>query len=307
MHRHGKPATAPKTLHRFSFTAMASPCEILLHHDDQRQAELASLLAINEVRRLEAKYSRYQPSSVTTNINTQAGAWTTIDAETGLLLDFADSAYQLSDGLFDISSGILRQVWQFDGSDNVPSAEAVNRLLPHVGWPQIQRRQQNGGHQLKLPVGMELDFGGFVKEYAADRALLLMNQHLSSTSPCLVNLGGDIATNGATLNERGNAHVWSVGIEAIGLHKTASTVLRINSGAIATSGDARKFLLKDSVRYSHILNPKTGWPVIGAPSTVTVAANSCLEAGLLSTVALLHGTAARAFLEQQGRQYWLSL
>jgi len=293
---------------------MTSPCEVLIEQVDEDRALKARQIAINEVRRLEAKYSRYRTDSVATSINNRAGDWQPIDSETALLLIFADSAFQLSDGLFDISSGILRRAWRFDGSDHLPCDETVQALLPFVGWQMVQRREQNGEHYLKLPDGMELDFGGFVKEYAADRALLLMTQALPQQVPCLVNLGGDIATNGAAIKamveatngEANTTHEWTIGIESLQLNHTATTLLKLQSGALATSGDIRKFLQKDGVRYGHILNPKTGWPVLGGPATVTVAANSCLEAGLLSTVAMLMGSEAAAFLQQQNRQFWLS-
>jgi thiamine biosynthesis lipoprotein len=82
-------------------------------------------------------------------------------------------------------------------------------------------------------------------------------------------------------------------------------ILHLERGALATSGDSRRFLLQNGVRYGHILNPRTGWPVPDAPRSVTVAASSCTEAGLLSTLALLHGARAIEFLEEQGVRYWL--
>ena len=82
-------------------------------------------------------------------------------------------------------------------------------------------------------------------------------------------------------------------------------VAELESGALATSGDSHRFLLKDSVRYSHILDPRTGWPVANAPRSVTVAASSCVEAGLLATLAMLRGAQARAFLQEEGARYWI--
>jgi thiamine biosynthesis lipoprotein len=82
-------------------------------------------------------------------------------------------------------------------------------------------------------------------------------------------------------------------------------ILDLEHGALATSGDSRRYLLKDGVRYGHILDPRTGWPVPDAPRSVTVAASSCTEAGLLSTLALLNGARAREFLEEQGVRFWL--
>jgi thiamine biosynthesis lipoprotein len=82
-------------------------------------------------------------------------------------------------------------------------------------------------------------------------------------------------------------------------------ILQLEHGALATSGDSRRFLLKDGVRYGHVLDPRTGWPVAGAPRSVTVAASSCTEAGLLSTLALLQGPRAAGYLNEQGVRYWI--
>ena len=82
-------------------------------------------------------------------------------------------------------------------------------------------------------------------------------------------------------------------------------ILELEHGALATSGDSRRYLLKDGVRFGHILDPRTGWPVAGSPRSVTVAASSCTEAGLLATLALLQGERATEFLEQEGVRYWL--
>jgi thiamine biosynthesis lipoprotein len=81
-------------------------------------------------------------------------------------------------------------------------------------------------------------------------------------------------------------------------------VLEIRAGALATSGDARRFLLKDGRRYGHILDPRNGWPVEDAPRSVTVAADTCTQAGMLSTLAMLQGKNAEAFLDAEGAKYW---
>jgi thiamine biosynthesis lipoprotein len=93
-------------------------------------------------------------------------------------------------------------------------------------------------------------------------------------------------------------------VEDPGTVERAERLLEISDGALATSGDARRYLLRKGVRYPHILNPRTGWPVMHAPRSVTVAAGSCTEAGLLATLAMLHGRGAEAFLQAQGVPFW---
>jgi thiamine biosynthesis lipoprotein len=281
------------------FRAMASPCEILLEQLDLPLCQHLTRLAAAEAERIEQKYSRYRYDSILSQLNRNAGRWQALDAETAQLLAFADSCYQLSDGLFDISSGILRQIWQFDGSNNIASQAQIASLLPFIGWQNVQVT----AGQLFLPAAMQLDLGGIAKEYAVDKVLqLLTAQFAQADLPSfVVNFGGDMRCSKA----RSDDSLWRIGIESPDLADQAISAVGLNTGALATSGDSRRFLLKDGVRYSHILNPKTGWPVTQAPRSVTVAAPNCLLAGMLATTALLQGADANAFLQAQGLQYWL--
>jgi FAD:protein FMN transferase len=276
------------------FLAMASPCEVLLPSMEHDAALAIGSIAAGEALRIEKKFSRYRSDSVTARIHEQRGAPIDVDEETAALLDFARQCHELSDGLFDITSGVLRRAWRFDGSDRIPEQAAVERLLPLVGFSRIHWRSP----RLTLPAGMELDFGGIGKEYAVDRAFeLLAARH---AAPFLVNFGGDLRAN------RPPAHgSWQVGVERPDAEKESTLLLNLERGALATSGDSRRFLLKDGIRYGHILDPRTGWPVAGAPRSVTVAAASCTEAGLLSTLALLHGPRAQEFLDEQGVRCWI--
>ncbi|MBZ9612757.1 FAD:protein FMN transferase [Rheinheimera maricola] len=281
------------------FRAMASPCEILLEAQDIALCQQLTELAAAEAERIEQKYSRYRPDSVLSLLNWNAGHWQAIDAETAALLQFANSCFTLSSGLFDISSGILRRVWQFDGSANIASQQQIDAVLPFVGWHNIKLDD----NRLFLPAGMELDLGGIAKEYAVDKVLqLLQQQFAAQQAPSLVvNFGGDMACN----RPRDDGSLWRIGIENPTLADQAISAVGLSSGALATSGDSRRFILKDGVRYSHILNPKTGWPISNAPRSVTVAAPNCLLAGMLATTALLQGADAEAFLQAQGLKYWL--
>jgi len=274
---------------------MASPCELLIDTEDESLARRLCELVATEAKRIEAKYSRYRDDSELTRINRSGGEPITVDEETALLLDYADQCYQLSDGRFDISSGVLRAVWRFDGSDRLPSAESVSEILARVGWSNVTWQRP----QLILPAGMELDFGGIGKEYAVDRCALLCHQQRDVS--LLINFGGDLYASGP----RRDGQPWRVAVEdPRGDTDSGLATIELSHGAIATSGDAQRFLLKDGVRYSHILDPKTGWPVPGAPRSVTVLAQSCVEAGMLATFAMLQGNEAERFLKQQQLRYW---
>lgn len=284
------------------FEAMASHCEVLVDTRSESLAREITRLAADEVTRIEHKYSRYRDDNILHHIN--SGAPTRVDAETARLLDYAQQLYQLSDGLFDISSGVLRRVWRFDGSDRLPAAAEIVALLPLVGWDKVTWQAP----LIRLAPGMEIDFGGIGKEYAADRVaqLVAASSPQHNTQPghnpsVLVNLGGDLAVTGPRHDGAG----WRVGIEtgATGANAKAAD-FSLQQGGVATSGDAKRYLQKDGRRYSHVLDPRSGWPVSGAPHAVTVAAATCTDAGMLSTLALLQGAGAEAFLREQDVPYW---
>lgn len=274
------------------FKAMGGPCEVLVDCDDASQASELVRIAADEAWRIEAKYSRYRPDSVVSNINAAAGSVVSVDEETAALLGYANHCFELSEGLFDITSGVLRKAWRFDGGAHLPSISEIARLLPHVGW--YKAVWNPGKSSLRLQPGMEIDLGGLCKEYAVDRACALLAAH--SASAALVNFGGDLAVTGP----RRGGKPWSIGVDDPARTGAGCVrVIALERGALATSGDARRFVLRNGVRYGHILDPRTGASVSGAPRSVTVVAKSCTEAGMLATFAMLQGSEAETFLDEQ--------
>jgi thiamine biosynthesis lipoprotein len=220
-----------------------------------------------EALRVEAKFSRYR-HSVVTEINETAGQAVEVDDETADLIGYSMVCHTLSEGLIDITSGALRRAWTFDGSGTVPSEIQIRKALQHVGWNRVSWERPI----LRLEPGMEIDFGGIGKEYAVDRALALAEAH--SRAPILVNLGGDLRVSGP---RRDGTAVVRCHRER-GSCRSAVGMLELKSGALATSGDTHRHVVSAGVRYGHVLNPKTGWPISGAPSSVTVHAPTCTEA-----------------------------
>jgi FAD:protein FMN transferase len=277
------------------FEAMASPCEVLLVESERSNAMAIGASVANEAWRVERKYSRYRGDSVVSLLNQSRGSRMVLDDETAALIDYAQHCFDISEGMFDITSGVLRAAWPFDQSDHLPLPAAIERLLPLVGFDKLQWQRP----VLILPNNMELDFGGVGKEYAVDRAYDLLAERYHGAF--LINFGGDLRANRAP--PKG---VWRVGVERPDAHRKASVMLELEYGALATSGDSHRYLIRNGVRYGHILNPRTGWPVSGAPRSVTVAASSCTEAGLLSTMASLKGAQAEQFLKESGARYWVN-
>ncbi len=278
-----------------TFTAMASPCELLMEIKDSETAAALLRNVANEAIRLEQKFSRYRDDSITSRINRSSGEVIRVDDETARLLDFAKQLHELSDGLFDVTSGVLRRVWTFDGGDRIPDQAMIDKLLPAIGWDKVVWRNP----ELQLQPGMEIDLGGIGKEYAVDRCVQLVREKTDAS--VLVNFGGDLAVT----RERNDGNCWHIG-RSSSESSTPSAIIELERGALATSGDAHRFLLCNGKRYSHILNPKTGWPVEDPPHTISVAAPTCIEAGMLSTLALLQGADAENFLRVQNVPYWIN-
>lgn len=280
------------------FVAMACPCEVLIDSPTEALARVVVDCVSQCAWRIEHKFSRYRQDNIVHRINTSNGRPIHVDDETARLLDFAATLTALSEGRFDITSGILRKAWTFDGGTHVPAQADIDALLACVGWHKVLWDRQ--ALQLQLQPGMQIDFGGIGKEYAVDTAATLAN----STAPglsCVVNFGGDIAV----VNERRDRQPWKIGIESADRAGTPTHIVPLLRGALATSGDSRRFVLHAGHRYSHILDARTGWPVEHAPRTISVAADTCTQAGTLTTLAMLSGAQAETFLKASGAKYWL--
>ena len=269
-------------LHRFTFRAMAAENEVQVHAEDADLAARAAQQAIAEVLRIEAKYSRYRADSVVARINAMAGgAPVAIDGETALLLDYADACHRQSGGFFDATSGVLRRAWRFD-TPRVPAEAELAPLLALVGWERVER----GAGEVRLPLaGMEVDFGGFGKEYAVDRAAAVLRE--AGIDSACVNLAGDLAI----LGPQPGGEPWRVGIRHPRVEGALVASLPVTSGGLATSGDYERFIEVDGMRHCHVLDPRTGRSARGFQS-VTVHAEACVVAGTATTVAMLKGVEA---------------
>ncbi|EGT3626989.1 FAD:protein FMN transferase [Morganella morganii] len=270
------------------FRAMASPCEILIACDQLDIADDMLDMAVTEALRIEHKYSRFIAQNCLWQLNHANGHKQLIDEETWQLLAFAKQCFQLSDGLFDISAGPLMELWRFDPKAQLPEHARILAAKALVGFERIEFDSRH----IEMPTGMKLDFGGVAKEYAVDRVAYELAECYPDI-PVLVNFGGDIAC------PVPKEYPWQVGIEDPRHLDHAANVLAISQGALATSGDTRRFFEVDGKRYGHIVDPRTGYPVVQAPRSVTVLGPNCVTAGMLATMAMLQGQDAEDFLQQQ--------
>lgn len=284
-------------LHHFSFNAMACRNELSLYCKGKQLAREIADQAIAVVNTLEQRYSRYLPDSILSQINTSSGQidGIDIDAETAALLNYAQTCYQQSDGLFDVTSGVLRKIWDFK-KNIVPRQQDIDDIQQSIGWNKVSWASP----RITLPIqGMELDFGGIVKEYAADSCANLCRS--LGIKSGIVNMGGDIHA----IGPHADGSPWVIGIQDPRNPDNIISSIKLKQGGLASSGDYQRCMVVDGKRYSHILNPKTGWPVEGLRA-VSVVGPHCLIAGSTSTIAMLKGEAGKQWLNTTGMPYlWI--
>jgi FAD:protein FMN transferase len=279
---------------KFQFPVMGSSGEIAIEsHWHENEVEKVVQTAIAEIKRIESKYSRYDKDSLLSQINSNSGVGrVAIDTETHQLLNFAQSVHASSNGLFDITSGVLRQAWSFR-DQKIPSPDVLNVLLPLIAWENVEFNEEYIYLKKK---GMQIDFGGFGKEYAVDRAALVLKTN--NIKHGYINLAGDLFVLGPKMN--GDA--WSMGIQHPREKNSVIATVPMHQGAIATSGDYESFFELNGHRFCHILNPKTGMPVHFWQS-ISVVAPLTTAAGSASTVAMLLEENAIPYLKETGFSY----
>lgn len=289
----GVPASAPGLL--LEVAAMGTPCTLCLQGEAPAVLQAVAQTLQTELQRLEAKYSRYRPDSLMGQINrvAAAGGQISLDEETRALLNYAQTCFEQSGGLFDITSGALSALWHRERTQ-LPTALDIAQVLAGVGW----QRLAWDGQTLAFPApGMALDLGGIVKEYAADRLVALARS--AGVMSGYVNLGGDLAV----IGPQSDGLPWQVALRGPWGAAPPLAVVAISHGALASSGDYARCLVLQGRRWGHIVNPLTGWPTQGV-SAVSVWAPLCVMAGSASTVAMLQGARAPQWLAELPWPSW---
>ncbi len=239
--------------------------------------------AVNWVMAFEARYSRFRPASLISQINAAAGReWIEVDLETEQLFSLCDAIYQMTDGVLDPTILPLMTLWNWKADHPVvPGVEAIAQARALVGWPKVQRKP---GRVFLPQPGMALDFGGFGKEYAVDLVAQIAVNH--GIADVLVDFGHDLRT----LGRPPGRIAWHIGLEDPKHpgQSAGSLAIQGNRG-IASSGDYVRCFHADGRRYGHIIDPRTGWPVANGCLQATIVADTCLQAGVLSTSAFVLG------------------
>ncbi len=264
-----------------AFQAMGTRCAVRFSGDGRDIRSLGERIAVWTAG-FEMRYSRYQPDSLVSRINSNAGiAWTEIDAETERLFALCDQLVFFTRMAFDPTALPLIRLWDWKALDlRVPTDPEVNQARALVGWRKLERR--NGA--VRLPIaGMEIDLGGIGKEYAVDCVAQMVAE--AKVPGAIVDFGQDVRVVGLPPGKP----FWHIGLEDPLKPGNCWCGVAVKDAAVASSGDYQRSRMSGTRRIGHIIDPRTGYPVDNGCRAVSVIGPSCTLAGILSTTAFVLG------------------
>ena len=259
---------------RFDITIVAKDTTVANNYIDT---------VIAEIRRIEYLISDWIPTTQISQVNQNAGIKPVkVDREVFELTKRAIAFSELTGGAFDISFAAMDRIWKFDGTmETMPSPEAIKKSVERVGYKRIVL--DSAASTIYLPEkGMKIGYGAIGEGYAADKCKELMRS--KGIEAGIVNATGDMSLWGRQLNGK----PWNIGITNPFNHTNVYAVLPVKQEAVTTSGTYEKFVEFDGIRYSHIINPVTGYPATGLTS-VTILGESTEIANCLSTSIMVLG------------------
>lgn len=268
---------------------MGSVFEITVSHTDSSEARAHIDRVIAEIERIENLISEWRPETQISEVNRNAGIKPVkVDREVFELTRRAIRYSELSEGAFDISIAAMDRIWRFDGTlTEMPGQATVRKSIERVGYRNIICDSSASTLYLVRP-GMKIGFGSIGKGYAADKGRELMQS--AGVEGGIVNASGDLSAWGTPPARK----AWKVGIYDPFKPRKILKILKIKQASVATSGSYEKYAEINGRRYSHIIDPKTGYPSTGLTS-VTVTGPSAEFANALSTSVMVMG-------EKEGRK-----
>jgi len=244
---------------------MGTTFRIVLYAESKDRAEAAAKAAFARVAQLDGIMSDYKPDSELMKLCGASGRAIPVSAELFEVLQNAEELSKRSDGAFDITVGPVVQLWRHARrTQQLPEKDELAAAMKVVGWKNVRLDGKARTATLLLP-GMRLDLGGIAKGYAADEALKLLREKFRIAS-ALVAAAGDITCGDAPPDK----DAWDVDIAPIAKGQTPRR-LKLANAAVSTSGDLEQFVEIGGVRYSHIVNPKTGLGLVGRQSVTVIA------------------------------------
>ncbi len=272
---------------------MGSRFDITVVANTQKEAGGFIDMAVSEITRIENLISSWDSNSQTSQINKNAGIKSVkVDKELYYLIERAIKISKLTDGAFDISYACMDKIWDFDGSmTEMPTDEVVKQSVSKVGYQNIELNSENHSVFLKLK-GMKIGFGAIGKGYAADKAKALLQKHHVMAG--IINASGDLNTWG----KQPNGQDWMVAIvNPLNKDKVFSWFPVINS-AVVTSGNYEKYVQFNGELYSHIIDPRTGYPSKGILSATIFTKNAELADALATSIFVMGIETGLDFINQ---------
>lgn len=265
-------------------SAMGTFCEIKTAGESSESAKRKINSAFRELERIESLASLYRSSSEVSLINREAFQRpVAVSPDTFNCLREAVEYSKLSDGAFDITILPVIKVWGFFGGLlNKPSGEAIDEARSAVGYSFLELSEQRLTVRFLKP-NMAIDLGGIGKGYGCDAAVAVLKKE--NCRNALVNLGGNIYAFGCSSSGR----PWKVGLRHPRFKDKVFYSLVLKDEAISTSGDYENYFIDKGKRYSHIIDPRTGYPVSNGIISVSVIAPTAAEADALSTAVFVLG------------------
>ena len=261
---------------------MGSRFDITIVDKDSLSSENKIDIAINEIRRIENLISEWQENTIISEVNRNAGIRPVkVDKEVFDLTKNALKFSQLSNGAFDISIASMDKIWKFDGSIwEMPAENIIKNAIRNVNYENIILDSVNSTIYLKNK-GIKIGFGATGKAYSADKTKKLMQS--LGVKAGIINASGDIATWGT----QPNGKTWTIGITDPFTSGNILKIIKLKNKSIVTSGDYQKFIEIDGRRYSHIINPKTGYPSSGITSVTIIGDNAEIANGISTSIMVL--------------------
>ncbi len=272
---------------------MGSRFEITVVAKDSTEANASIDLAVGEITRIEKLISSWDANSETSEINRNAGIKPVkVDEELFNLIGRCVEISKLTEGAFDISFASMDKIWKFDGSmTEMPSEDAIKQSVSKVGYQNIILDPENLSVFLKLE-GMKIGFGAIGKGYAADKAkILLMKKGVSAG---IINASGDMNTWG----RQPNGDFWKVAITNPMDKNKAFALLPLKDNAVVTSGNYEKYVTFNGVRYTHIIDPRTGYPATGIISATVFAPKAEIADALATSIFVMGKDVGIDFVNQ---------
>ena len=277
-----------------SLKLMGNRFTISVVSDDKEWSEQQIKLAIEEIARIEKLLTTFDEASQTNQINANAGIKPVkVDKEVYDLIARSLRISSLTDGAFDITYGSIdKRLWNFDKTmTSLPDAETAKNTVRLINYKNVILDAENQTVFLKEK-GMRIGFGGIGKGYAAERAKIVLQKN--GVENGIVNAAGDLITWG----NQPNGKPWTIAIADPENQNKAFSYLDISGVAVATSGNYEKFVMIGGKKYSHTIDPKTGFPVSGIKSVTIICPNAELADAMATPVTVLGVNAGLNLINQ---------